>query len=371
MSGSVKIQNQVRLHRTARQWSQQQLATLAGISRTEVSAIETGRLLPSIATALALAQAFECRLEDLFQARSPHDVPPTWAWPPTGDHCRFWQAAVGSQTLLYPAETAFPWAPPHDGVADFGVLQFRSQVPPAQTLVLAGCDPAAGLLASEYARTTDHRLLALPRSSGAALELLAAGKVHLAGLHLHHSGEGNAAVVRRRVGPGFALVHVARWQEGLAVAPRLKLTSVAAVLNARVRWIGREPGSGARQCLDELRQEFGTAAPNPPGRRTQSRGIRGGGTLTRLARDHRSVAEAIRSGWADAGVCVRLASEEAGLRFLSVRDEAYELACPVSELSSPRVVALLNVLRSPDYRRLLAELPGYDITQTGEVQHVD
>jgi len=28
-------------------------------------------------------------------------------------------------------------------------------------------------------------------------------------------------------------------------------------------------------------------------------------------------------------------------------------------------------LRSGEYRRLLAELPGYDTTQTGEVQHVD
>jgi molybdate-binding protein/DNA-binding XRE family transcriptional regulator len=351
MSTTLKIQNQVRLHRAARNWSQQELATRAGISRTEVSAIETGRLLPSIATALSLSQAFECRLEDLFQPHADPARAPDWAWPPAGDRCRFWQAAVGDHTLLYPAETAFPWAPPHDGVSEFGVLQFRSQVPPSQTLVLAGCDPAAGLLASEYARTTDHRLLALPRSSGSALELFAAGKVHLAGLHLHNSGEGNAAVVRRTLGPGFALVLVARWQEGLAVAPRLKLNSVDAVLRSRIRWIGREPGSGARQCLDELRQ--------------------GKGTVSRLARDHRSVAEAIRSGWADAGVCVRLASEEAGLRFLSVRDEAYELVCSVAELSSPRVVALLNVLRSAGYRQLLAELPGYDITQTGEVQHVD
>ena len=70
MSTTLKIQNQVRLHRAARNWSQQELATRAGISRTEVSAIETGRLLPSIATALALSHAFQCRLEDLFQTQA-------------------------------------------------------------------------------------------------------------------------------------------------------------------------------------------------------------------------------------------------------------------------------------------------------------
>ncbi|MFN8854109.1 MAG: substrate-binding domain-containing protein [Planctomycetaceae bacterium] len=351
MSATAKIQNQVRLHRAARNWSQQELATRAGISRAEVSAIETGRLLPSIATALALSQAFQCRLEDLFQAQAESARAPDWAWHPESDRCRFWQAEVGSQTLLYPAETAFPWAPPHDGVSEFGVLRFRSQVPPTQTLVLAGCDPAAGLLAAEYARTTDQRLLVLPRSSGAAIDLFAARRVHLAGLHLHSPGQGNASVVRQKLGPGHALIHVARWQEGLALAPHLKLPSVDAVLRSRVRWIGREPGSGARQCLDELRQ--------------------GKGTLSRLARDHRSVAEAIRSGWADAGVCVRLASEEAGLRFLAVREEAYDLVCPVAELNSPRVVSLLQVLRSAEYRRLLGELPGYDTTETGGVQHVD
>mgnify|MGYP003340614468 CR=1 FL=1 len=130
MSGTGKIQNQVRLHRAARQWSQQELAARAGISRTEVSAIETGRLLPSIATALALSHAFECRLEDLFQTQTEPPRTPDWAWPPETDHCRFWQAEIGQQTLLYPAETAFPWAPPHDGVSEFGTLRFRSQVPP-------------------------------------------------------------------------------------------------------------------------------------------------------------------------------------------------------------------------------------------------
>ena len=37
------------------------------------------------------------------------------------------------------------------------------------------------------------------------------------------------------------------------------------------------------------------------------------------------MAEAIRAGWADAGVCLRLVSDQAGLDFLSIREEAYDL----------------------------------------------
>ena len=50
-----------------RGWSQEELARLSGLSRAGVSAIETGRLIPSAAAALALAAALECRVEDLFR----------------------------------------------------------------------------------------------------------------------------------------------------------------------------------------------------------------------------------------------------------------------------------------------------------------
>ena len=112
-------------------------------------------------------------------------------------------------------------------------------------------------------------------------------------------------------------------------------------------WIGREPGSGARQCLDEL-------LDNRPAPR-------------RLARDHRGVAEAIRCGWADAGVCLRLVADEAGLRFLPVRLEGYDLCFTATTEHDPRVQALVRVIQSSEYRRLLGELPGYDTHQTGEL----
>jgi molybdate-binding protein len=83
------------------------------------------------------------------------------------------------------------------------------------------------------------------------------------------------------------------------------------------------------------------------------------------------VAEAVRAGWADVGVCHRLAAEEAGLGFLSVRTEAFDLCYPAAAAADPRVTGLVRVIRSPEYRRLLGELPGFDTATAGGVEAVE
>ena len=206
-------------------------------------------------------------------------------------------------------------------------------------------------------------MLVIPRSSGAALELLDRGLVHAAGIHLGRAdeSEGNAAAIRSSLdrepgsGRGWQLLRVADWDEGIVLDPGLGLGSIREVVDARLRWVLREPGSGAQQCLDELL--------GPPGSR------RPGRSWPR-AFDHRGVAGAIRGRGADAGVCLRLAGEEAGLRFLSVRREAYDLCLPDGFLARSPRRALVRVVRSEAYRRLLADLPGYDTARTGEIQPV-
>ena len=350
MANLPTLANEIRHYRARLGWTQEELSRRSGLSRTGIGAIESGRLVPSAAAALALAAAIGCRVEELFRLARPGPEGPSWAWPPRVEPCRYWRAEVGDRTLLYPVETSPLGVVPHDGVhRDQAPLEKgRSEVP--DTLVIACCDPAVGLLASEMARSTGIRLIALPRSSRAALDLLAQGLVHAAGVHLGRSDEpgANAAAVRDASGPGFALLRVARWEEGVASSPGLRLGSVGQAIGSGLRWIGREPGSGARQCLDDL--------------------LRGQPTPRRRASDHRGVAEAIRSGWADVGVCLRLAGEEAGLDFLGVREEAYDLCFPEASRGDRRIRALVDAVRSTSYRRLLGELPGYDSAMAGELQ---
>lgn len=347
-----QVPNRVRAYRQSRGWTQAELARRAEVSRAAVSAIEVCRLLPSVAAALSLARAFGCRVEDLFGPGTPAPAQTEWAWPPAQTPCRYWQATVGGRVLCYPAEASATGTIAHDGVyrGEFAVP--HEDADPIQTLVLACCDPAMGLLAAEYARTTGFRLLPLLRSSRQALALLGQGLVHVAGVHFatRQKPDGNTRAVRETLAGGHRILRVARWQEGLSVAPSSGTRTVAGVLRARLRWVGREPGSAARQCLDELR-------PNHPPPR-------------RLAQDHRGVASAIRCGWADIGVCHRLVCEEAGLRFYPIRQEGFDLCFPTSAEGDPRIDALVRVVRSASYRRLLGELPGYDTTQAGEVYAV-
>jgi molybdate-binding protein/DNA-binding XRE family transcriptional regulator len=352
MANLPALENNVREQRDGRGWSQEELAHRSGLSRAGISAIETGRLVPSTAAALALAEALGCRVEDLFHLPRTQPGKAVWAWPPRRAPCRYWHALVMGQTRYYPAEASPLGLLPHDGIYRNDAFEERGFSDPAKTLVLACCDPAGGLLADELARSSGVRLIILPRSSTTAMELIQQGLVHAAGVHLSRADTpgGNAAIVRSQLGPGFSLLHVAHWEEGITFAPSQPIGSIRDAMRADLRWIGREVGSGARECLDEL-----LGARRPP---------------RRLAFDHRGVAEAVRCGWADAGVCLRIASEEAGLEFLTVRREVYDVCFPDSFKVDPRLQALIDAIRSPSYRRLLGELPGYDSTRSGKLQRV-
>jgi putative transcriptional regulator len=60
------MQNDVRERRTARRLSQGDLAQDLGVSRQTINAIETGRYLPSLPLAIAIAHYFETTVEEIF-----------------------------------------------------------------------------------------------------------------------------------------------------------------------------------------------------------------------------------------------------------------------------------------------------------------
>jgi molybdate-binding protein len=192
-------------------------------------------------------------------------------------------------------------------------------------LVVAGCNPAVGLLAAELTRSARVRLLPFIRSSRPALELLRHGVVHAAGIHLQDDG---------------------------ALAPGLGIRTIRQAVSAKLRWVGREPGSGARRCLDRILKDH---HPLPKG-------------YNHMAIDHTGVVETIRTGWAQAGVCAVAGS--GGLDFLVAHEEDYDF-CYRSELEhDPRIQALVRAIRSQTFRRSVDELPGYHASLTGEQTHV-
>jgi len=336
--------------RRLRDWSQAELAEKSGVSRTEVSAIETDRLVPSVAVALRLAAALGESVETVFGANA-HASAPAWAWTPRADDARCWRALVGGRLLAYPVELTAAGSIPHDGAADAGERHSR----PDRTLVIAGCDPLVGLLAHEMAARHDIRVVPLLRSSGEALDLLRRGLVHVAGLHLTDaSGRSvNDATVKKSVGAGYRLLHQMRWESGIAVSGGRKEQTASALLRAGVRWVNREEGSAARRALDFLL----ASRPRPSG-------------YQHVVRDHRSVAATVSSGWAEAGICVKTAAAEAQVRFILLHREAYELCVAERQFGDPRIEALVATLRSTAYRQLIADVPGCASRDTGAMRQV-
>jgi molybdate-binding protein len=219
------------------------------------------------------------------------------------------------------------------------------------TLVMASCDPAAALCEAAYAREGLFRMVSFGFNGADSLQLLKQGIVHVAGLHRSNPDQPNRNLetVRTELGEGYCLLRATHWDQGLVFAPGRGLRSVEGVLDKAQTWAMRESGSVARDWLDVIYAEMGQA---PHGCEVHS---------------HRSVAESVRIGWADAGVCVKLSAKERDLPFLSLQREALDLVFHQSQLESPRIQTLIRLLQSQSYRSLLSALPGYDSRETGEL----
>jgi putative transcriptional regulator len=59
--------NHVKELRTARGWTQEQLAQATGVSRQSINSIERNRYVPSLELALLFARVFGCPTEHIFQ----------------------------------------------------------------------------------------------------------------------------------------------------------------------------------------------------------------------------------------------------------------------------------------------------------------
>ncbi len=346
--------NLIRALRESRGWTQAHLADLAEVSRPAISAVEQGRITPSVDAAMRIARALGCHVEDVFSPRPVTDpLGGSWAFPVSRTPVRYWQARVGHRLIHIPTESTAQGTLPHDGICEStSQLPGTVDVQAERTLVMACCDPAVSLLLSIYAQRSGHRPICLHRTSRDAMQLLRDGVIHMAGVHLARddSPAGNAAMAREVLGAGHAVLHVARWESGIAVARPGKWTS-RSLRRSRLRWIGRSAGSGARTCQDEA------LGDRPAPRRTAS--------------SHRGVVDALRGGWADAGVCLRLVCEEVGMAFVPVRRECYDLCLRQSDVADPRVSAFIDTVRSREYRGLVSGLPGYEVSPAiGELEAI-
>ena len=69
------MKNRLRALRTAKEWSQSDLAERLGVSRQTVNALENERYDPSLPLAFKVARVFKLRIEDIFEPDGQRIVP--------------------------------------------------------------------------------------------------------------------------------------------------------------------------------------------------------------------------------------------------------------------------------------------------------
>ncbi len=358
----------LRLARQARGFSQQQLATMAGISRQAVSAVESGLSDPSLRVALALSRSLGLTVEEMFGPDTTEPRVEARALSQLGaGGTRVSLAQVGESFVAAPLSGA---AAVRSGFVPAGGLTdepgpkidvptrtIRPLGPPRPTLVVAGCDPALPLLEVPLGLLDPPlSLLWWQCASREALELAANGLVHAAGSHLRdQSGDYNVRQARDRFRQGAEVVRFCSWREGLALRPEMALTarSVTDVAAAGLRFVNRQPGSEARLLLDRELAHLGIVPDQLHGYDTQATG-------------HIQVVSAIAAGLADAGIASEPAALAYGLAFVPLATERFDIVIPAANSGTREVQGLLRVLRSRWLRDQLASLPGYDPTGCGE-----
>jgi putative molybdopterin biosynthesis protein len=244
------------------------------------------------------------------------------------------------------------------------VVEQETSAPPAQTVRFSGShDLTVAWLAAHFSEISPGNTLKLSfTGSLGGLIALAEGKADVAGSHLwdEESDTYNAPFVRRLLpGRRVALVTLAHRHIGLIV-PASNPACVRSLLDltrAGLRFINRQPGSGTRVWLDASLKKLNI----------NSRDIAG---YANEKMTHSDVAQAIAEGQADLGLGLEAAAHAYALGFIPLILERYELVIPADSFDLPGVQALVAWLPSPEARKEIASLAGYDTAGTGEIEWV-
>jgi excisionase family DNA binding protein len=242
-----------------------------------------------------------------------------------------------------------------------GLLTTVPLAQPAPPIVGGSHDPLL-----EWAlRESGSALATLPEGSEAGLRRLARGEVLAAAVHLHRiEGDDDGANPDATASaPGLhdtVLIAFSRREQGLLVAPDnpLKLTDIGSVVAKRARIAMRPTGAGAQLLLLALLGRAGLA-------------FEALNTVKPPCPTGPDIAQAVRTGRADCGIATRSVALSAGLHFIPLTWERFDLALRQRDYFTPGPQALFGFMRSPAFHAHAAELTGYDVTDAGQVRHLN
>ena len=214
-------------------------------------------------------------------------------------------------------------------------------------------------------RESRSGLASLTEGTARGVDRLQRGEVIAAAIHFHSDAipadsadDANIAAVRAMPDLHDAvLVGLARREQGLLLPPDnpRQLHSLSDVLASGAKMAVRQPGAGAQMLLEVLLTRAG-AGPKSL-RRLEPPCLTGP-----------DLAAAIRAGKADCGIATRAAAKSAGLDFVPLLWEKFDLLMRQRSYFRPQVQALIGFIGQKRLKQRAAELTGYDPAPAGQIR---
>lgn len=227
--------------------------------------------------------------------------------------------------------------------------------------VICGQDIMLDIL-SRYLQYHSKAIKALRSYTGSynGLYALYHGDVQITATHLWdgETGEYNIPYVKRML-PGIpaVIVHLANRMQGIYVLkgnPK-SIKGLEDLKKSGITIINRERGSGTRILLDEHLKKLEI---NPV-------------SLTGYEREcfsHLAVASAVARGEADFGIGNEKTSQQVkGIDFIPLQTESYELVLKKEDINKPNFQAVLQIIRSEEFKLELEGIGGYDLKDLGRI----
>lgn len=212
-------------------------------------------------------------------------------------------------------------------------------------------------------RESGSGLATLPEGSAAGLRRFMDGKLVAAAIHLHsvdgEERDANIDAMRREPNlHGAVLIAFARREQGIILAlgnPR-KISKFSDIVKSRARVAVRPAGAGAQLLLEALahREKVDLAVLN---------------VVSPPCPTGSDIAQAIRTGHADCGISTRSVANAAGLDFIPLLWERFDLVVGQRDYFRPPLQKFLAFVASPSMRAHAHDSGGYDISEAGRVRY--
>jgi putative molybdopterin biosynthesis protein len=121
------------------------------------------------------------------------------------------------------------------------------------------------------------------------------------------------------------------------------------------RFINRRKGTSARMIFDSILKSRGIDQAQIDG-------------YGHEVETHKAVADAIRNGFADTGICTSGVAEDNGLLFVPLMGEQLELAIRKDLMKEPNLCSLVSTIQSESFKSALREKGGYHLAQSGLIR---